>query len=166
MNVSRNRLVPNITLREAFDEDFKSLNSDAQYILNRLLPKHQRNSDVVEISTCFYSAFMRWLSKFLGNLHLELNFDNLERYKLGKSEISNICKLDESSGDLSKSDSSYGLSDSSSCLNRLEVIDPIFNETEGYKDSIDNETGDPIIIVPVGDDDDDDINEDDVTMEL
>ena len=144
MNVSRSHLQPNLPLRDVFEEDFKSLKPEAQKTLDRLLPKSQKKeqADVVIISTCFYSGFMRWLSKFLGALHVELNTEDLERCKLSKSEIGRIV-LDGSIGGSSGSLSSGSLSSSarSDCLERLEQIDP------DYKVDDDDNDGN-ITIVP------------------
>ena len=141
MNVSRSHLQPNRPLREVFEEDFKSLKSEAQKTLDRLLPKSQKKeqADVVIISTCFYSGFMRWLSKFLGALHVELNTEDLERCKLSKSEIGRIAQLGGSSGSLSSG--SLSSSARSDCLERLEQIDP------DYKVDDDDNDGN-ITIVP------------------
>lgn len=157
MNVSRNHLVPNTTLRLAFDDDFKSLKVDACKVLNELLPKSKANSDCIEIPTCFYADFMRWLSKFLGELHLELNSEDLEKCKLSMFGSGKLLNLDESSGDLSASDGISSLGESETCLDKLEVLDPNFNAIDvdnGNDDDNDNgDLGDPIIIVP-GDDPD------------
>lgn len=126
MNVSRSHLRPNLPMREVFEEDFKSLKPEALKTLNELLPKPSANANVIEITTSFYSGFMRWLSKFLGALHLELNAEDLDRCKLSRSEIDKITRIGESSGSLGSIGSSGSLSgsDSSDCLGRLEQIDP------------------------------------------
>lgn len=157
MNVSRAHLVPNVSLREAFEEDFKSLKSEYRETLNRLLPRFKRNSspDTVEIATCFYSEFMRWLSKFIGGLHLELNSEDLDRCKLSRSDIGRLGSLDDSSGDLGRSDSTLSMSDgteSSTCIDKLEAIDPRFFDNAGGNFE---EMGDPVIVVGNGDDDND-----------
>ena len=146
MNVSRSHLEPNKLLREVFDDDFKSLKPEALRTLERLLPLRAPPEGVV-ISTCFYSGFMRWLSKFLGALHLELNTEDLERCKLNKSEISKITQLGGSSlGGSSSSSLGLGLSssDHSEALDKLEQIDP------DYEDD-----GDGLILEAGGNDDDD-----------
>ena len=131
MNVSRSHLVPNTSLREAFDEDLKSLKPEMQPIVNRLLKVPQHNDpSVVSISTCFYSGFMRWLSKFLGALHLELNSEDLERCKLSKSELNKINNIGGSSVGLSSSGNLGSSSESQGCLDKLEQIDPEYTEAK------------------------------------
>ena len=71
---------------------------------------------------------MRWLSKFLGTLHLELNSEDLERCKLSKSDIS----LEMSSS--GSSDSLGSLLESQGCLNKLEQIDPECTKAKGTED--------------------------------
>lgn len=165
MNVSRSHLIPNVPLRVAFKEDFKSLKSEYQSVLNRLLPKPKGNSNAVEMPTCFYSGFMRWLSKFVGGLHLELNSEDLDRCKLSRSDIGRLGGLDESTGSLGRSDSTLTMSDgaeSSTCLDKLEMIDPGFYDMEEAHEKL----GDPVVdeideeneiyIDGVGNNDDDD----------
>ena len=83
---------------------------EMQSIFNRVLKAPQHNDpSVVSISTCFSSGFMRWLSRFLGALYLELNSEDLEQCKLSRSDIN----LEESSGGTSSS------SESQNNLNRL-----------------------------------------------
>ena len=149
MNVSRSHLVPNTPLWKAFDEDFKSLKPEMQPIVDELLktPVHNDPS-VVSISTCFYSGFMRWLSKFLGTLHLELNSEDLEHCKLSKSDIS----LEMSSG--GSSDNLSSSSESQGCLNKLEQIDPEYTKA---KETEEDGVG---MVIDSNDDDDDDDNGD------
>ena len=161
MNVSRSHLMPNLPLREVFEEDFKSLKPEALQTLVRLLPKPQVRAqpDEVVISTLFYSGFMRWLSKFLGALHIELNTEDLERCKLSKSEISRITQF----GGMSVSGSSLSSlssSDYSERLEKLEQIDPEYDSCNVDDDGID------IIIDGEKTDDDDDDDGDDDKIEL
>ena len=157
MNVSRSHLQPNSPLREVFEEDFKSLKPEAQKTLDRLLPKSQKKeqADVVIISTCFYSGFMRWLSKFLGALHVELNTEDLERCKLSKSEIGRIAQLGGSSS--SGSLGSLSSSESSGNFDRLEQIDPEYDaEDDGNNGDLTLEGG--------GGDDGNKTDDDDLTL--
>ena len=79
---------------------------------------------------------MRWFSKFLGTLHLELNSEDLERCKLSKSDIS----LEESSGG-SSSNSLNSSSESQGYLNKLKQINPEYAKAkETEEDSVDMAT--------------------------
>ena len=73
---------------------------------------------------------MRWLSKFLGALHLELNSEDLERCKLSKSELNKINNIGGSSVGLSSSGNLGSSSESQGCLDKLEQIDPEYTEAK------------------------------------
>ena len=162
MNVSRSHLMPNLPLREVFEEDFKSLKPEALLTLERLLPKPQVRAqpDEVVISTLFYSGFMRWLSKFLGALHIELNTEDLERCKLSKSEISRITQF----GGMSVSGSSLSSmssSDYSERLEKLEQIDPEYDSC-----NIDDDDDDIDITIDGEKTDEEKTDDDDDEIEL
>ena len=158
MNVSRSHLMPNLPLREVFEEDFKSLKPEALQTLARLLPKPQVRAqpDEVVISTLFYSGFMRWLSKFLGALHIELNTEDLERCKLIKSEISRTTQF----GGMSVSGSSLSSLSSSDYSERLEKLEQIDPEYDSCNVDDDDDDIDIIIDGEKADDDDDDDDDD------
>ena len=88
----RNYLAPDTTLAKAFHKGLKTMKKDDLKVCKEIFKE-------VDIPTCYFSGFMRWLSALLSDLHRSLDAlsgSMFEDYDYMSGDSSNMLTTSES----------------------------------------------------------------------